>query len=392
MNRRNFVAGISGLVGATSAGAALGAIPCPPSLEGGSAPCGSPVSAEADWQARIQGPGVVWYHDFRSDAEVNNFRWESGFGQDPEARGPTGRYVRRNTTDGITGGGCLEIQLPPDRKLNSQWIRQFSPLRGSDNGRGIDDPAAGGSIARQAWNPVQGTGGPQSGSIEGWSRGNYAHPDYASQDDPKDGSEFYLQFRVKLQPEFLTATQQDGNFGGKLIYLTRTERSLTAQEIVVSFREGPNPFWMYYGGTYPMDGSNSHSPWPDVADFQPGSDYGYCSRHDRRNASSCWLLPYGEWHTYLMHVVPGHENDGHNSNFNDTAVTVWAARAGQKSYTKIWDRRNYNFDFQNNLGAFNGWNALICSNWHNSWAGGPPLWVRWDQIIFSKSFIPCPQV
>src|SRR5688572_26582707 len=50
---------------------------------------GSPADVEADWQARIGGPGVVWYHDFKSDDEVNAFRWTGGYsgGNDPLAVG-----------------------------------------------------------------------------------------------------------------------------------------------------------------------------------------------------------------------------------------------------------------------------------------------------------------
>src|SRR5690606_27585523 len=73
-------------------------------------------TAEQDWLIRSgqdsnnPQPGVVWFHDFRSDAEVNQFRWTPGYmgGNDPLAVGsnsqaPVPTNTRRITTDGIPG-------------------------------------------------------------------------------------------------------------------------------------------------------------------------------------------------------------------------------------------------------------------------------------------------
>ena len=52
-----------------------------------------PMNAEADWRLRSgqdpaqPQPGVVWFHDFRSDAEVDAFRWTGGVGNDPRGNG-----------------------------------------------------------------------------------------------------------------------------------------------------------------------------------------------------------------------------------------------------------------------------------------------------------------
>jgi hypothetical protein len=88
--------------------------------------------------------------------------------------------------------------------------------------------------------------------------------------------------------------------------------------------------------------------------------------------------------------------------YPDTGIEVWAAEQGQTSYTKIWQRSNYVFDFQDVWGNTNGWNALILTTYNNG--GGGSYWVRYCQVILKKGSgsaigadpeiygIPCPQV
>ena len=84
MKRRDFLITSAGLTGSMLPVLTLGR-PCPPatlSVDGGSTATTACVQgdAEADWLLRSgqdagnPQPGVVWFHDFRSDAEVNNFR------------------------------------------------------------------------------------------------------------------------------------------------------------------------------------------------------------------------------------------------------------------------------------------------------------------------------
>lgn len=350
------------------------------------------VTAESDWQARISGSDVVWYHDFRSDAEVDAYRWAGTYGADPQDLFQPGK-VARYVGDGITQNCCLQIQLPTDQKLQSQWWRPFSPMLAGDNGKATDDPGASASITARAWDPPQAS----TNYKEGWAYGNYAHADYAGLGEAKDGTDYYFQVRVKLDPEFTNSPT--GNVGGKLLYFTRVEVSLTAQEIVPSLQEGPHLFQMYHAGSMGLD--NLNYTWTDPPPgqspncYQPGSQYGLasCDYPNLSNADNCWIYPYDEWFTLLFHIIPGHENDRPGPNVGeDTGIEVWAARSGETTYTKIWERLNYAFDFTNAYGQYNGWNALILSNWHNNWAGGTPLWVRFDQAIFSKSTIPCPLV
>jgi hypothetical protein len=382
LKRRQFLLGSTALL---SAGVPLLARsqvrPCPPStvdVAGGTSATTScnAGDAEADWQLRSTGAGVVWAHDFRSDAEVNNFRWTGGFsgGNDPQAVGSSrAGQVRRITTDGITGGGCLEIfRAAGTTEAGSHWWRPFSPMVGSGNGRGINDPGAG-RISAQAYAPT--SGGSQ---INQWGdRGFYGHSSY--QGSAFDGTEYYLQMRVKMDPRRASAGMPSV---GKLIFQTRTDVSLTTQELVTysgglnANNPGKNYFRIYGGGSSsPLDQKNPSSGQGQ----QPGSDLGLCTMSDSNNR--CWAWS-GGWDTVMYHIAPG------RNGVAESRIRVYAAHPGQTSYSKIWD-----MVWANSYGSANpaGYNALICSSYNNGNNCPSEFWHRYDQIIFSQQFIPCPQ-
>ncbi|MEO1202679.1 MAG: hypothetical protein AAFX10_08230, partial [Pseudomonadota bacterium] len=153
MKRREFVIGVAGSASLLLHDDGASATPCPPSVDGTvGQPCPT-AGAEADWQARIADPGVVWYHDFRSDAEVDAFRWAGGVGNDPndQARPNT---VRRITSDGITGA-CLEVIRRAGSADPANWWRPYSPLD-TGSGKSEPDPGADGTIPVRPWQPQQG--------------------------------------------------------------------------------------------------------------------------------------------------------------------------------------------------------------------------------------------
>jgi hypothetical protein len=70
---------------------------------------------------------------------------------------------------------------------------------------------------------------------------------------------------------------------------------------------------------------------------------------------------------------------------------VYAAHPGQSAYTKIWDEL-WALGYENAPDfVANGYNALICATYQNG-NNNSEFWHRYAQIIFSKQFIPCPQV
>lgn len=357
MKRREFLIASASVASAVPTMSLAQLVPCPPaslSADGGSTAstaCAAAGDAESDWLARTSGAGVVWFHDFRNAAEVDNFRWRSGQGDDPDNTGDGS--VRRVATDGVTGGACLEIYTAAGTQAQCVWWRPMSPLMGSGNGRGADDPGADGTIALQSFSP-----NPTSGrsNINSWgSRGLYGHSSYHSEGG-FDGAEYYLQMRVKISASRLSS---DNPKAGKLLYFTHTYRSLTSQEIV-TMNNRDQVFMAYRSGGLPLE---------------PSKQYG-------SELSTLWQWPSDEWVTVLFYVVPG------RSDVSETAFKVWIARSGAKSYTRIWDTRivplSYDYD--------NGHNALILSSYMNNVVSSVPWHTRYDQIIFSKQLIPCPQV
>lgn len=339
-------------------------------------------SAEADWQARISTAGVVWFHDFRTDDEVNAFRWsgydyygDGGMQNDPADIAQPGK-VRRNTSDGITGA-CLEIINSADAN-STVWWRPFSPLNAKDgsslgNGQASPDPAAG--ITRQTWTPTS-----HGNQTQQWAIGNYAHADYAALHGPKDGNDFWVQMRVKVDANRWNLTCGSG----KVFYFTRCEQSLTAQEINWEINDGERRYYVYnaLGGGNNMervtDANGYVNPGPILSgEFtnRTDEDYGLYGNPD-------WWTPWGVWDTFLFHVIPGHENDDKIGTYKDTGFEVWAAHQGETSYTKIWSRSNYRFDFQNTYGYGNGWNALHLSTYTDYHPA--PFYLRFCQIIFKK--------
>ncbi len=357
MKRREILIASAGMIGAAMPGL-LRSQPCTPSsltLQGGQtvdSPCG--MGAEADWMLRSTGPGVVWTHDFRNDAEVNNFRWDGGIGDDPN--GVQTSNIFRQTGDGIAGtqGACIQITTAPGTQGPGIWWRPLSPLTGSGNGRGFDDPGANGSIAPESFAPNANYGG---STTNAWgSRGLYG-PGPGS---GFDGTECYLQMRTKISSSRYDPSNT-GNYGrGKLVYFSHAYRTLTSQEIVTENRIDKT--WKAY---------RSGSP-----EIEPSLQYGSDSGTLFKWKPDEWLTVLYYWKGF---VTPSTNN----------IFRVWVARPGQTAYTKIWDTSQMHletFDYDN------GWNAICLCNYMNGdvWPAGG--YVRHAQIIFSKSTIPCPQV
>ncbi|MGQ0384064.1 MAG: hypothetical protein ACT4UP_05180 [Gammaproteobacteria bacterium] len=394
MNRRDLLVGSAGL-----AGWLLPAIgrtqtqPCPPPIfgvEGGqtqSTPCVA-GNAEADWLLRtgqnpqFPQPGVVWFHDFRSDAEVNAFRWQNGWGNDPGSQSTLGSSCRRITTDGITGGGCLEIVRPAGSTEPPSWWRPFSPLTGASNGRGADDPGANSTMPRLAW-----TGLTNRQANSEWKKGYYAHADYSGNHSyggrnwttsDFDGREFWLQFRFKVSAGRMNSSVASGD--GKYLFIATTGATLT-QELVVQSSKNMFLWYTNFGNSPDPPGG---SLWGNNS-RQPGGDYASCDIPTL--GQNCWQYQPDQWVTFLFHIVPGHHM------VRDTRLEVFAARQGSTQYETIYSFLNtINFDDGPSLGHPRAYNAFQPSAYCNGLSSNTAWTQRYDQIIFSKNFIPCPAV
>ena len=338
------------------------------------------VDAAADWLARSTAPGVVWCHDFRSDAEVNAFRWTSGgHGNDPNSVGADAGKVRRVAGAGPGGKDCLEIyRNAGSKETDGVWWRPFAPIVGTANGRGVDDPGAG-TITPRAWNPSN------ANQLVQFPYGYYGNASYHSTwPGHFDGTGFYLQVRVWLPSAGRHSLGDAGNNGeGKILYLTTNYQSLTSQEINTNQPDTRNyvvdMFRMYRSGSPPLEQDTPGSGW------QAGNERGICDDHLASAATICWQYGMDQWNTLLYHIVPG-LNSG-----NDTIVEVWGAHQGETTYHKLWNQTNADLPYDDPPRE-KGQNALLLTTYANG--GNIPVnhYHRYAEIIFSKGFIPCPAV
>jgi hypothetical protein len=318
------------------------------------------TAAEADWTYRTSLPGVVWYHDFQYDAEVDQFRESDGFDTDDSKTNSQQNSCYRQTSDGITGGGCLEM-LRTDNTTPTEakgWYRPTSPFTGATNGRGENDPADGGNITLETWTA------PAARTSWDGTKGNYG-PASTEGANTWDGYHYYFQFQMKLDPRRTVNPNSltDGGFGGKLVHQNRLEQTLIAQTIVwsrgydcVDWR----PYW-YSGGGGAVAVPNDVTSAPDFATDQ--------------------------WVEYLVHLVPGDENeDAASERLGNTRWIVWRRLPSEKGYTKIHEINDMSMDYQN--AYIKAFNAIDLSTYDNLRVMGTDYWQRYDQLIFSKQWIP----
>lgn len=361
MNRRDFL-----YYTATSAGSLAPIIdaisaPCPPSpitvLGGASAStaCKS-IDAETDWIARSTGPGVKWAHDFRNQSEFTKFALMNS--SQPSS------WMTRDTSDGIGKGASLLFSVPAGSHCNHAWPRPFSALPGD----------------------VGYVSGPDYTNVNNWYQwryGMYGNQAYHDTQPNFVGTDFYIQFRVKMSSSFFGSNPPgklcfiDIAGGGDQEIIPKVQRQF---DMYTNFGSRSNSY-LYE----PQD--NGSGPYTSL---QPGSEYSLPPIY--------WNWPTEEWVTALIHVIPGKQNTVDNPKMNDpttnfdTGIQVWVARQGATSYTKIWDKKNYAWAYDANPGYGNpfGFNIFTPSAYRNNVPSVTDWSIRWGQIIFSSQMIPCP--
>lgn len=339
-----------------------------------------------DWNARISGPGVVWYHNFQTAAEVNAFRWVEAYGQDPGDTRDPGKCIW--SPEGFAGGGSMkQIRLAGSVESQSNWWRPFAPLTGASNGRGVNDPAANGTLTLRSMVAVQG----QETIRNMGNFGYYGSATYAGQGG-FDGTEIYIQARVKMPAARIQGANANVS-GGKLFFFTNNRQAFSTQEIVTmsGWSDGGSPaknaFQMYRQGGQSLP--NDESPF---LGYQPGGSVGLVGNGQANWADSTranfWTWPGDTWVTVLFRLVPGTSGGG------NTTIEVWVAEIGETSYRRIWSQRHANITFQGAGDATNGnsgYNALICDTYVNAINMNPGFTNQWTQIIASKQWIPPPR-
>lgn len=397
---------------------------------------GPTQAAIADFTYRSSGPGVVWAYPFTNASELNQFRWSNGIGNDPSGTDPTTVYSVIEKGTGPGGYNCLAMTNPSgSTDANSAWWRPFSPLLSPGNGLPQNDPAANGTLTCQTWAPTTG-----SNTTANWGAGWYTQD--LTKGANQDGVGFWFQTRVKMDPMVGGLPE-----GCKLIEFGVGAFTLSAQNIVTILNgtgqsgstgvpnyhnfyidgyvwdffqgvntEGGSAF--QYGGhftpiVYSTAGSAAPpSPMPSAANCTNGGFTYFVAQlnNDKSNYSGgsgstvfcvpgsqgsyCWTYS-GGWDTLLYHVVPGPANIGNNPTTTPTLchIIVYGANAGQTSYQKLWDFGMILMGWE----AANkpGWQFAYFLPYCNKTMLGPTsvtITSRYAQPIFSKNFIPCPQV
>ncbi len=344
------------------------------------------TDAETDWESRITAAGVVAYHDFRNATEVDQFRRQAKIQNDVSNQGDGS--VRHLTSDGITGGGCLEINIPAGGVAKAAWIRPFSALTGATNGRGINDPGT----TLRSWDVVDGTN-----YVGGWKHDYISHVDEQPAEDYTFlGDEIYIQFRVKISG---TRTLSSQPSAGKLIFIMTCGNNAgshitPSQEIV--FRSQRNRRLRAY--TNFASGWNGGLTDPQASGDtsgtikQPGGAFN-STCIDQLSCTSCYCYPTDEWVTVYVRLKPGHNqasSDLNNPATQDTELEIKICEAGDTTYTTIYSKNDFVFDFSDQVRA-KGWNCFIPSGFMNGVEASQTFFHRYDQIIYSKQPIACPQ-
>lgn len=411
MKRRDFLwyTGASALVPTLARG-----LPCPPPKvstgAGASATTAcTAVTAQSDWITRSTGPGVMWAHNFASATEVDKFRFENGYGVDPTGGHDPNKTLVWDPTDGFAGGGNATITIPTGGTAAAEWLRPLQALPGD---RGY-------------------TKGPdwvgQSTYTSGnWGLGFYGNSAYHDTSTSNGapvwaGTDFYLQYRVKISASRFTA----GNPDGKLIFIGVTNLTPDHEIVVQSLQRSEFAVYTNFG-----DRNNSvlsapqlaytiaenHGNVPGWSSYQPGGAYATTCVPPANNPNAlndfvvppCWGWPADTWVTLLVHVIPGIDGsnptggdavannpngtltnvNGKGQACNNTGFQAWIALPGQTTYTKIWDKQDYVWCFQPGP---NGWNSTAPSGYMNNVNAVAGWTQKFTQVIFSTQFIPCPQ-
>jgi hypothetical protein len=414
MKRRDFLVASAGIAGGILPPLASSQTkPCPPptlSVDGGqsvSTSCAGGTEL-ADWQARSVAPGVVWAHNFERSNEVDQFRWQGGIGSVPNIAQSDGNT--RWATDGFAGGGCLEINIPAGGTCKSSWWRPLSALQANGNGLTAADAGANGTLQRRVWSP-------SSTFDASWNfrNGYWGHSDYHSQyatwqgqSNVWDGTDFYLQMRVKMPARRWDAVFSgpgSANPPGKLLYIDVTGVT-GVQEVLVrsparyGWTKGRGAFEIYTSmGNYNQSYLGDPQGNSTTAARQPGGDFASTCRFGG-GAQTCWEFPADQWVTLLFHIIPGRHNNIDlysptwftDAQHKDHGIEVWAAKTGETSYTKIWSKTNYAWYYDSNGRHPPAFNAIAPSGYMNNVNATTGWYQRYTQMILSKQFIPCPQV
>ena len=346
------------------------------------------------------------------------------------------------------------------QESTSEWRRVFAALPAGENGKAVDDPGAGGTVPLRSRLTGNALSVPRDPSL--WQYGWYGHPDnqalwddwtpwqgastltprgVSQGADPRyrlwDGSEFWIQFRTRIDPRFwekhvLPDPSGTDSAWGRKFWALQSELSSTNQlvtGIAPSNRfaipdTNPNPFslttykaarvigvsdWSRPGGTTSYQ---KGSPW-DVAPHYANLSVSFkpSTGAPTPDGSAAWEHKDDEWVTWLIRVKPG------RSGVAESEIEVKFARTEDPAYTgeyttllNVTDANivysgsgdydypagSFSYPGVTTMNALPGFQAFGLMGYLNigQTVGIPPsrasYYVRMAQVIFSKAPIAPP--
>lgn len=386
MKRREFLVASASLPGVlVPAALRAESRPCPPTTlgvrSGTSVTSNCGADAHSDWLARSTGSGVIWAHEFSSDAEIEKFLAPS-VDRSRVVRAAAGGpgdfgYLRCLNPAGVPAGGNI-------------WERPLSALPGEP---GYE---VGPDFDRTA-HYVYGR----------WQRGYYGHPDYWNEFPGQfAGHEFFMQMRIRVSRGRWTTAHE----GGKVIWFADTGYTPAQEFNGQALYDGRFAAYINFGAS---NANVAYSPQVtppsgQKQSWQAGGEYdGRCVwTVGQTYPSDCWKWPgylsalrAGEWVTFLVRLKLGHECGSFTNPIagaNDSEVEVWVAEEkdlpsnGGQGYRKLIDRKDALWVYTSN--RVKGLNSLRCGAYFNGFVFKEGWEQNFAQLILSKSYIPCPYV
>ena len=296
----------------------------------------------ADWVARSTAAGVVQAMRFASSSNVTTYTHGDAL---------AGNVVF-DSADGIIGDGCLKINVFQADGANSGSWR--IPL----NAAWVTDQQGFGS------------------------------------------SDFYVQFRMKLGPNRLTPSVNGGGFKMSILSEYKpsspsSSGSHSSNEIVLNNNLYRGILFAYR--EHPVSGTTGFETDDGSGGFylQTAVDHGagvsdpndrYCKYQSGAASAGCWFLHEQEWVTVYMHVKIVDYGGAGTGN----QIDVYVARAGETSYTYLFNNRDFRIGSDSNLPlGVNGLWLLPYDTARTSAAND--TWHKYDQVIVSTQPIALPQ-
>jgi hypothetical protein len=221
----------------------------------------------------------------------------------------TARNLATNQITVTRGQQGSPKAYPIGEKIGSDpsdnWHRPLCAIPGNLNGKGVDDIGItqGHSTARTNWVP----GDAQNFPYGYWGAEQVNYPTWTDDrgnvwTNAFEGTEFYLQFRVKWSAERFAV-----DVDGKWFYIDAHQTGI--QQIFGNFQgEGASvavPVWRRsYGDSRAVAGNNFTTTSVET----PGGDYTTCMVGDVRNPATCFNIVPDQWITFLVHLQPGFSN------------------------------------------------------------------------------------